>query len=287
MFLKSYLLSLHLKKQLSSLVFTDWLWETNIALLGILRLSQSFSIDSPAPHFLCPLVTEFLSLHSFSESCNCQTRAYILPFFFFFFITDVMLSFFPGPRNQASLLHMLTIHLQRCSCCHWEYNQGVSHGVEVWRVKGMKSFWCSWAIKGNLQARCPQWLMDSLHDGDWHGCRIRIPFMSSQSLALLLVAPWAPNCTAYFSILDGAREKWVSLAASHICFHFFPTGGSMGWEGLLSADLCCLGRRQSKTAPFTLFQGIQSLESFLQWHTGSSPSDSGLSQKLSHPWVII
>lgn len=40
------------------------------ALLGTVRLSQSFSVDTSAPHFLCPLVTEFLSLQFRSQSCK-------------------------------------------------------------------------------------------------------------------------------------------------------------------------------------------------------------------------
>ena len=42
------------------------------ALLGILGLSQSFSMDTPALHFLCPLVTEFLILQSCSQSCKAK-----------------------------------------------------------------------------------------------------------------------------------------------------------------------------------------------------------------------
>lgn len=52
------------------------------ALLGILRLSQTFPIDTPAPHFLSPFGTKFLRSYAFSWSCKARPAVESLLFIF-------------------------------------------------------------------------------------------------------------------------------------------------------------------------------------------------------------
>lgn len=132
-FLKSGVMSLHLKKQLlPPPVFSYWLQKKSTfcqpcyGCSGVLRPS----VDMSAPHFFFPCGEDFLKLHTSSQSCRVRLGGGRLPFALPWWYECLGFSAFcPDLQSQAG--KSLT-----CSRCHQGFTQGASHrkGVQVRHV---------------------------------------------------------------------------------------------------------------------------------------------------------
>ena len=201
--------SLHLKKQsTSSILYWLALGEKYLlsSLLGILRLSQAFSIDVPTPHFLFPLWGQFLRFYAFCSFCKARLSADILPFPFSRVLLNAQVCvLFPNPAESGWLsvhAHCLSANAYTCHC--WGSEQGANHRLH--RPLGMPvGHW------GDLQSRHPQWLVagslmvsvkglvgsTSLECVPSPGCYSPCPFPHLRH-------------AAHLGTLDGASKRWNS-----------------------------------------------------------------------------
>lgn len=166
MFVKACLLSSHLKKQLSSPIFTDWLWETNTS-VSLVRDSEAFSELFYAPTCStllvpsCDRIPEFAFLLSVLQG---QARADSPPFFPPSMMLNVQVS------SQA---HRVRPALCTCSlfiCKDAPAVTGAHPGSQPWSG-GLRGEVCEVVLVlvgqwQNLQAKSPQGLLDGLPDGD-------------------------------------------------------------------------------------------------------------------------
>lgn len=113
------LLSSHVKKQLPPPGSTDWLQGRNaitVSWLGILSLSQNFSIDVSTPHSCSLLVGEFIRLYAFSQ--QSQAWWWERPFFSPFECCPEVLTFvslFPILQNWDDRLCVPEVCRGSCS----------------------------------------------------------------------------------------------------------------------------------------------------------------------------
>ena len=151
----------------ASCIFTNWFQERNTlsALLwiwGFLRTSIAIS----APHFLPPLVVEFLNWNEFSQPYRAMPGADNLSFAFPRVVLNVQVCQSPGPTDSSSLSSVQFSHsvvspsAKACSC----HSLGTHTGSQAWGNGA-----CGWALqstgecagaqRGGLQVRHPHWLM--------------------------------------------------------------------------------------------------------------------------------
>lgn len=200
------------------------------ALLGFLRLSQTFSMDMFAPHFLFIFGREFLRLCAFFWSCKARLGAQSLLFAFpRAVLNDQVCVLLLNPRFRLAFCMCSLVFCKGLLSLAFVACTGSSHGVMV----------CTDEAHGVLVVHiCQFWgSTGEVHDTVNRLCVLLIPSKSHRCCSLSPIQP--PSRGAHLIILDGARKKLVSLAASHMLEKLdthmpslSPVRGIMGWEGL-------------------------------------------------------
>lgn len=178
-----------------------------------------------------------------------------------------------------------------CKGCHQEHTGDVCG-------------WGAWSILvpvgqlGNLQAKCPWWLMDGLPNGVWDVVRmIHTTLMPSRnpscysfsclllpSHSLLQYSGWGKREMSLFGSFLQSLESWA-----HVLTFFH--GSNHGPRRSLGAELCCLSGEVTwvkRSSSSHLLQCVQSWTFFVpNCKVDLSPWTAELPQRLCHSWVIV
>lgn len=209
------------------------------ALLGILKLSQIFSIDTPALHFFLPFEKDFLRFHAYKARPG-MTASFLLSLEWCWMLS---LCAFCNPTVGWLSVYAHSLSAKACSCHPQGHAQRAGYESRSEWVRHVKHWECLWDSGWDLQT------MHSLACGwtSWWGSvkelvvSTSLWYVSLRTWLLLSQPLTGPqSCSSWLSILDFVRKKRASLVESFtaketkhsLTLSHFPIREIMGQEGL-------------------------------------------------------